>query len=100
MIPTVARRLQAPKRDLKECVCDNKDNPYWESTYFRDNAPPDKLNNRRHMLSSHVAPQIAWWLAFFPAERFLFVTSAELRDPARAHAVRPSSFASHQIPSL
>lgn len=30
------------------------------------------------------AVQIAWWLAFFPPERFLILTSSELRDPTSA----------------
>lgn len=30
------------------------------------------------------AAQIAWWLAFFPPERFLILTSSELRDPTSA----------------
>lgn len=30
------------------------------------------------------AVQIAWWLAFFPPESFLILTSSELRDPALA----------------
>lgn len=38
---------------------------------------------------SYYAPQIAWWLAFFPPERFLVFTSQQLREPQQQLEVRP-----------
>lgn len=32
---------------------------------------------------SSYAAQLAWWLAFFPPEQFLILTSSELRDPSQ-----------------
>lgn len=43
---------------------------------------------RAHM--SYYAPQIAWWLAFFPPERFLIFTSDEINDPEQQIKVRAS----------
>lgn len=34
------------------------------------------------------APQLAWWLSFFPAHRFLVLPSALLHDEARQVEVR------------
>lgn len=37
---------------------------------------------------SYYAPQIAWWLSFFPPERFLVFTSQQLHDPQQQLDVR------------
>lgn len=44
------------------------------------------------------AVQIAWWLSFFPPERFLILSSSELRDPAAAVKVRTSAGFTNQFP--
>jgi hypothetical protein len=46
--------------------------------------PPSSL------LTTHVslyAAQIAWWLSFFPPDRFLFLMSKDLQDPDGAMEV-------------
>ena len=45
-----------------------------------DGCHPDVLD---YVQVSNYAAQLAWWLAFFPPEQILILTSAELRDPAR-----------------
>ena len=37
------------------------------------------------------APQLAWWLNFFPAERFFVIPSSQTRDPRTATQVRCQS---------
>ena len=49
---------------------------------------PGNFNRYAHMVSSAVAAQLAWWLSFFPPDRFLILLSSELRDRATATAVR------------
>jgi hypothetical protein len=39
------------------------------------------------------AAQLAWWLAFFPADRFLILASQELREPSGRKRVRALCFA-------
>lgn len=46
---------------------------------------PDVLN---YVQVSNYAAQIAWWLAFYPPEQILIITSSELRDPGRQVNVR------------
>lgn len=46
---------------------------------------PESLN---YVQVSNYAAQLAWWLAFFPPEQFLILTSAELHDPDRQVNVR------------
>lgn len=50
---------------------------------------PDVLN---YVQVSNYAAQIAWWLAFYPPEQILIITSSELRDPDRQVNVR-----THQV---
>ena len=59
--------------------------------FLSDDGEPAGAGNPtrfRHAVSSAVAAQIAWWLAFFPPEQILILSAAELHDPARARAVR------------
>jgi hypothetical protein len=43
------------------------------------------------------AAQLAWWLRFFPPERFYIISAWQLRDPAEAIRVRlPASRATHR----
>lgn len=48
---------------------------------------------------SYYAAQLAWWLAFFPPERFLILTSTELHSPDSQLEVRAASLASPPHPA-
>lgn len=53
---------------------------------FRGCSPPS-------LPTTHVAyyaAQLAWWLAFFPPERFLILTSSELHSREQQLQVRPA----------
>lgn len=46
------------------------------------------------------AAQLAWWLQFFPADHFLIVSTAQLRDPvARLQARLPPPVYLHCVPT-
>jgi hypothetical protein len=38
------------------------------------------------------APQLAWWLRFFPPDRFMFISAWQLRDPDTCIQVRYTGF--------
>ena len=44
--------------------------------------------------TGHYAAQLAWWLQFFPPERFLVVTSAQLAPGPRLQVRRPARICS------
>lgn len=82
-------QVQGPAQDWMDCVCSNKESSAfpWKQLY-RAGTGPRNINTYHHMMSSVVAPQLAWWLAFFPPERFLILTSGQLHDPTLAREVR------------
>ena len=84
-----AARVQEPPQDLQECVCNNRDNPLWASMFADSEAmPPGRFNRLRPLISCAAAAQIAWWLAFFPPDRFTFVFAAQLHSDAGLLQVR------------
>ena len=85
---SIYHSVQADPLTYMECICDrvNGDNDWWAPT--REYAMPPLINYHLPMFSSAVGAQIAWWLAFFPPERFLILTSAELRTQEGSIAVR------------
>ena len=71
----------------------------WEmfhnGTHCRHLPPPQPHNGCHpdildYVQVSNYAAQLAWWLAFFPPEQILILTSAELRDPAQQIQARAS----------
>ena len=46
---------------------------------------------------SMYAPQLAWWLSFFPPERFLVLPSSLLHDPAQQVQVRAAALLGQRI---
>lgn len=49
---------------------------------------------------SYYAPQIAWWLSFFPPERFLIFTSEQLHDQDQQLKVGPPASRVPQVGSM
>ena len=82
-----------------ECTCKNLDNPYFADWLDPEkakgtlsgamNAPtlPPNMSTQRFMFGSNIAPQLAWWLAFFPPERFTFILSSDLKTKEGARKV-------------
>ena len=53
-----------------------------------DPGPHTKIKFVPMTMMGVYAPQIAWWLSFFPPENFVILTSEELHDPDRVAPVR------------
>eukprot|EP00892_Ulva_mutabilis_P011675 jgi/Ulvmu1/8880/UM049_0062.1 len=60
---------------------------YLNQTYCHTLPPPRPFDSCHPAVLNYVqlsmyAPQLAWWLAFFPPEQILILTSAELHHPS------------------
>ena len=75
---------------LDACEARNSSRPHF--------APCARAFGKREMQAvynvlsaGHYAAQLAWWLQFFPPERFMVVTSAQLVDNKARTQVQPNS---------
>jgi hypothetical protein len=71
-------------RASKECSCyEGEGDPEgWKWPPCKEG--PGSVRKANGVLVGFYAAQLAWWLSFFPPDRFLLVTSQELHDPDTA----------------